>query len=500
MSTTRLKNNFVVNLTSPVVRIAIALVTIPIYIHHLGNARYGVLTIAWILVGYFGFLDLGLSRASINALAKLRAAPQPERARVLLTTLILSLGFGLAGAALLFVVGGYMFAYVLSIPPDLKEEVARSFPWMVGLFPMTLVAGVGSGALESRERFLLANSLQILGSSLGQIVPVIMAVWVSPSLTVVIPSVAIVQAASMIVIGVFVYRLEGPFSLRAFDWSEARTLLHYGGWVTVTSVIFPILVSADQFLIGSLIGVAEVTHYAVPMNLIVRSQIFPMALGRTFFPRLSSLPRNEAHKLAVRALESLGYGYAAVCAPGIILAPVFFRYWIGPEFALVSAPVAQILFFGAWIAGLAFIAYTLIQSQGRPDLTGKLHFAELIPFLGILWVLTSAFGIKGAATAWTLRGVVDAFLMFWAAGFSRREVASALARPTALLCGSGIVARFVGSSLASSLPAAVVVGLISIGLAYAYSADLRHILTVQFVRARSVGEGLIRRVKPAQSA
>jgi hypothetical protein len=47
-------------------------------------------------------------------------------------------------------------------------------------------------------------------------------------------------------------------------------------------VIFPILVSADQFLIGSLIGVAEVTHYAVPMNL--RSQIFPMALGRTFFP------------------------------------------------------------------------------------------------------------------------------------------------------------------------------------------------------------------------
>jgi O-antigen/teichoic acid export membrane protein len=51
-------------------------------------------------------------------------------------------------------------------------------------------------------------------------------------------------------------------------------------------VIFPILVSADQFLIGSLIGVAEVTHYAVPMNLIVRSQIFPMALGRTFFPKM----------------------------------------------------------------------------------------------------------------------------------------------------------------------------------------------------------------------
>jgi hypothetical protein len=163
-----------------------------------------------------------------------------------------------------------------------------------------------------------------------------------------------------------------------------------------------------------LIGVAEVAHYAVPMSLILRTGTIPMALGRTFFPRLSSLPRDAAHELGRRALEVLGYGYAVVCAPGIILAQLFFRYWIGPEFAIVSAPVAQILFLGVWFTGLSFVAYTLIQSQGRPDLTGKLHFAELLPFLGVLWVLTASFGINGAATAWTLRCIVDAFAMFWA--------------------------------------------------------------------------------------
>jgi O-antigen/teichoic acid export membrane protein len=500
MSTRPLKTNFIVNLLSPMARIAVAIVTIPIYVRHVGDARYGVLSIVWILLGYFGFLDLGLSRAAINALAKLREAPQSERARVLLTTLLLSLGFGLVGAAVLFVVGGYLFQHVLSVPVELKQEVAKSFPWMVCLFPMTLMSGVGFGALESHERFLTANSLQIFGMSLTQIAPVIVAVFVSPSLTVIIPTIAVAQAMSTIAIGVCVYRLEGPFSFRAFDWSEARTLLHYGGWVTVTSVIYPILVSADQFLIGSLLGVAEVAHYAVPMNLILRTQTFPIALGRTFFPRMSSLPRDAAHELGARALQALGYGYAALCAPGIILAPVFFRYWIGPDFALVSAPVAQILFFGAWINGLSFVAYTLIQSQGRPDLTGKLHFAELLPFLGVLWLLTANFGINGAATAWSLRCVVDAFAMFWAAGISRRDVASAIARPAALLCGSEIAARFVGSSLGLALPAAVLAGLISIGLAYAYSDDFRRILAVQFARARSVGEGLIRRVKPAQSA
>jgi O-antigen/teichoic acid export membrane protein len=499
MSTRPLKTNFVVNLLSPIVRIAVSFATIPIYIHHLGDARYGVLQIAWMLLGYFGFLDLGLSRASTNALAKLRAASQSDRARVLLTTLVLSLGFGVAGSALLFAVGWYLFQHVLSVPADLKWEIAQSFPWMACLFPMTLVAGVGLGALESRERFLLANSLQIMSNSLGQIVPVIIAVFVSPSLTLVIPSVALTQAATTIVIGLCVYRLEGPFSFRAFDRSEAKTLLHYGGWVSVTNVIQPILGSADVFLIGSVLGVAQVAHYAVPMSLVLRTQTLPAALGRTFFPRLSSLPREAAHELGARALKTLGYSYAVVCAPGIILAPVFIRYWIGHDFGLVSGPVAPILFFGAWFGGLSFVAYTLIQSQGRPDLTGKLHFAELLPFLGVLWVLTESFGIKGAAIAWTLRSVVDAFAMFWAAGISRRDVALAVVRPAALLCGCEIASRFVGSSrLGLALPAAVLAGLVSIGLAYAYSDDSRRIITIQLVQARSFAEGLIRRAKPAQ--
>jgi O-antigen/teichoic acid export membrane protein len=498
MSTRPLRTNFVVNLLSPAARIAVALVTIPIYVHHLGDARYGLLNIAWILVGYFGFLDLGLSRASTNALAKLRAAPQSERARVLLTTLMLSLGFGLLGAVLLYAVGIYLFEHVLSVPTDLRVEVMRSFPWMASLFPMTLVAGVGSGALESRERFFLANMLQVFQTSLGQIAPVIIAVFVSPSLTLVIPTVALTQAIGMIVTGVCVYRQEGPFSLKAFDWSDARSLLHYGGWVTVTSIIYPILIGADQFLIGSLIGVAEVTYYAVPMNLSLRTQVIPMALGRTFFPRLSSLPRDAANKLAARALQSLGYGYAAVCAPAIIFAPTFIRYWIGPDFAIVSGPVAQILVFGSWMNGLSFVAYTLAQSQGRPDLTGKIHTAEVLPFLAILWVLTGSFGIQGAALAWTLRSALDAFAMFWAAGISKRDVLSATARPAALLCGSEIAARFVGFNLGMAVLTAALAGLISIGFAYAYSDDLRQVLTVQFSRARSFSEGLIRRMKPAQ--
>jgi O-antigen/teichoic acid export membrane protein len=499
MSRKPLKTSFAINLLAPMARIAVALITIPIYVRHVGDARYGVISIMWVLLGYFGFLDLGLSRAATNALAKLREAPQQERARVLLTTLALNFGFGAIGSAILLILGGYLLEHFISIPDALRPEVARSFPWIAVLFPLALISGVGIGALESRERFLLANVLQIVGMSLTQIAPAVVAATVSPSLTAVIPTAAVAQASSVVVVLSVVYWLEGPFSVRAFDRREARALLGYGGWISVSNIIGPLLVSFDQFLIGSVIGVAAVAHYAVPMSLVVRSQIFPAALARTFFPRMSSLSASEARALGGRALSSLGYGFAAICAPAIILAPAFFRYWIGGDFALHAAPVAQILFLGAWVNGLAFITLTLIQSQGRPDITGKLHMIEIVPFLAILWALTSTLGINGAAIAWSVRCAADALALFWVSGIPRRDVLAAL-RPGGLLAAAEILTWFVGPGLGLALPAAALVGLIGVGLAYACSEEWRRLIDTHVTaRARRFSGGLMRRVRPSGS-
>jgi hypothetical protein len=45
MSRRPLRINFIVNLLSPAMRITVAFVTIPIYLHHVGEARYGVISI-----------------------------------------------------------------------------------------------------------------------------------------------------------------------------------------------------------------------------------------------------------------------------------------------------------------------------------------------------------------------------------------------------------------------------------------------------------------------
>ena len=288
-----LKINFVINVFGAVVPLVVGLVTVPVYVRHIGDARYGVLSIVWVLLGYFGFLDLGLSRAAANALARLRHAPQWARARVLVTTLVLNLGLGLFGSLCLAVFGSYLLQHVLAVTEALKLEIAQAFPWIVGLFPLALLSGVGIGALELRERFLLANVPQVSGMSFGQIVPVILAVVVSPSLAVVVPAAVIARALSVAAILIAVYRAEGPLPLVAFDRNQVRKLLTYGGWISVSGIVIPILSSLDQFVIGSMLNVAAVAHYAVPMSLATRSQVVAGALTRTLFPRMSSVGPDE---------------------------------------------------------------------------------------------------------------------------------------------------------------------------------------------------------------
>lgn len=406
-----LKANFAINVAGALVPLAVSLVTVPIYIRHIGDARYGVLSIVWVLLGYFGFLDLGLSRAAANALARLRDAPQEARARVLVTTLVLNLGMGLVGSLALALAGSYLLQHVLNVPEALKPEIASAFPWIVALFPLALVSGVGIGALESREEFLRANILQVVGTSLGQIVPMMLAVGAGPSLAVVIPAAATVRALTVVGILLTVWRIEGPLRARDFTRREIVALLRYGGWMSVSGTLGSMLMTIDQLIIGSIAGVASVSHYVIPMNLVLRSQIIPGAMTRTLFPRFSHHSELQAQLLAERSFVQLSLGYGAVIGPSIYLAKPFLRVWLGTAFSHDLATIAEILLLGAWVGGLGWIPVAMSNARNRPDLQGKLQIYEVVPVVFAMCLGIYLFGVVGAALVWTLRSVLDTVIM-----------------------------------------------------------------------------------------
>ena len=150
------------------------------------------------------------------------------------------------------------------------------------------------------------------------------------------------------------------------------------------------------------------------------------------FPAISRSKKHHAAAATRELTVLLGYLYAAVCTVGIYAVEPFIAHWTSPEMAIIAGPIGRILFLGAWINGLAFMPYTLLQAQGKPNYVGLLHLAELAPFLLLVYIATGTLGLRGAALAWACRVWIDAIGLFWLSGLGRGVVAQL--SPAAAAC------------------------------------------------------------------
>lgn len=405
--------NTAYNLAGSILPLAVTLITVPLYLHQIGEARYGVLAIVWLILGYFSIFDMGLSRATANLTAKLRDGKAEERQSLFWTALTMNAVFGLLGGVFFWLLGGLLLEDVFKMPSELRTEVMSALPWITLAVPILTVTGVFTGTLEGNGRFLTVNIISIAGSIMFALIPLAVAFYWSYSLVWLIPAAVLTRVTFAIPSFVSALRTLPRPGFCKLNISLGRNLLGYGGWVMVTNIISPILEAADRLLIGAVLSVQAVTAYTIPFSLADRLRIVPYSLERTLFPHLSTLNADRAKQTARMSVRTLGKVMALVVSPGILGIHLFISLWINPDFAEKAAPVGEIILLGLWINSVAFLPSTLLQSQGRPDITAKFHVLELVPFLGVLWLGMQWFGLQGAAMAWTLRVIFDAGLLFW---------------------------------------------------------------------------------------
>jgi O-antigen/teichoic acid export membrane protein len=406
----RIARSTLINLAGLLVPTVVSLVTVPLYLRWIGEVRYGVLLLAFTLLGYFGAFDLGLGRAVAQRIARQESAE--ERNRTFWTAFILSAGMGVLGGIILYFLGHWLFAEIFQFPSALRGEAQKAIPWLAAIVPLIALISVLAGTLQARHAFLSLNVSQIIGVVGLQTFPLL-------SVTLGHGSIAALVAAALAgrLMGVLVMfwltasRL--PFvGSPVLHRAEIGPLLRFGGWVSVSGAVTPLLSIVDRLIIGAHIGAAAVTAYTVPFNLTQRLTYLPLALSTTLFPRFSRAQGEDAKRLLRQAVTAL----TAIQTPFIVLAILIMHplliLWIGSDLAEKMAPVAIILLLGIWINGPSYIPYAYMPAQGRPDLMTKFYLAELAPFLLILWVLIAWLGIMGAALAWAIRSSADAIFCF----------------------------------------------------------------------------------------
>jgi O-antigen/teichoic acid export membrane protein len=203
------------------------------------------------------------------------------------------------------------------------------------------------------------------------------------------------------------------------DMNRIRSMIKYGGWVSISNVLNPILNYLDRILIGSMLSLAYVAYYTAPYEMISRLSILPASLVMTLFPSFSAasiLERTKMTGLYARSVRLLLIVMPPIIAGFIVFAGNIINVWLGEAFAAKSTIVFQLLAFGIFINAMAYIPSALIQGFGRPDITAKFHLLELFIYIPLAVVLIRIFGIAGGALAWTLRVSIDAVLLYAASG------------------------------------------------------------------------------------
>ena len=74
-----LVRNTALNIIGQGLPMIVAFFTIPILIKALGTDRFGVLTIAWMTIGYFSLFDFGIGRALTQILSEMLATENKKK-------------------------------------------------------------------------------------------------------------------------------------------------------------------------------------------------------------------------------------------------------------------------------------------------------------------------------------------------------------------------------------------------------------------------------------
>ncbi|BCZ78103.1 LPS biosynthesis protein [Paraburkholderia terrae] len=433
-----LKRSATLNFVGGILPMFVALVTTPIYLHHIGAGRYGVLAIVWMVQGYFGFLDLGLSSATSNRIAQLDDAPHREREAVLWTAMLLNAALGLVGGIALYALMHVLLAY-FDMGEALRVELLPALPYVACLVPLSNLIFVFNGALVGRERFGTLNAVTLPVTLMYQLVPLGAALVFGPNLRYLVFGTLVAGVAALAVTAIAVWCV---FPLRLAGGPRrdlVGQLFSYGAWISVTSLAQPLLETADRLMIGHALGPQAVTYYQVPFNLAARVRLFPNAIVRTLFPRLSSLDAAGAAALSSGAICGLAAALTPMTVFGIFLMHPFLTLWVGQEFASRATSVGEAILVGIWINSLASIAACHLQATGKPGIVARFQAYEMLPFFALLWWMLNYFGVLGAALAWSARCLLDGVLLFHAARLDARP-ARKLVLPALI-----IVAAYVGT-------------------------------------------------------
>lgn len=402
-----LVKNTVISFFGQIIPLIAALFCIPLIFRSLGADRFGILSLAWIVLGYLTFFDLGIGRAVIKFVAEAAGdSKEHEIPPIIWAAVAIQLVMGLIGALVLTFSTPFLVSHLFKIPAELIDETCLTFYLLAIAIPVAFVSSSFAGALEALQKFGLLNIIKVPVSISIFILPLV-GISFGLDLPGIVLLILAVRLLALLAFAGCYFRIFPVLHKNVFSLTVYRKLFSFGIWITLTNIVIPVFIYLDRFLIGAILSIGELAYYAASYEMVTRLLVIPASVAVVVFPAFSSLTSKKADgttgTLFTKSTKYILIAMVPIAVIFLIYAKTILLLWLGADFALRCTGVLRLLSIAMLLNALGYVPFTLIQGMGRPDVVAKYHLIELPIYATVAFFLIRAFGINGAALAWCLR-------------------------------------------------------------------------------------------------
>ncbi len=191
-----------------------------------------------------------------------------------------------------------------------------------------------------------------------------------------------------------------------FDRREFDAALNFGKWMFLIGVMQYITITADNILVGRLLGASVLGAYMIAYTIANLPQnVVTQVLEGVLLPSFAELGRGDSARLEKTLLRVFTISCAmltlVIMPISLLAAPLIHVAFGSAKWEGAIAPL-QVLVLVGLFRGLIQIIAPLIVGMNRPELEARSTMASAVVFIVLLYPLTLRLGALGAAWAGVL--------------------------------------------------------------------------------------------------
>jgi O-antigen/teichoic acid export membrane protein len=388
--------------------ILVVLFLTPYMVNRLGVEGYGIWALITSLVGYIGFLDLGVGGSYARYMSKYYTQKDYTKINQVINTgflFCLGLAFILIPLALFFTKPLLIF---LKLNPSAYPEIGFVFFWGVVIFSLSNATFVFGSVQTGLQRMELTNIVSVI-LTFPYALGVILFLELGYGLKGLMILVGIMWILQTLVNFFIAQKILPGFSFNPFLFKRKMfaELLRFGIKLQISRLSHLVSFQVDKLLITYFLSVGMVTFYDLGAKVTDTIRKLPLLLVSALVPASAEIFA-KGDKEGLSRLYFRGSKYLfAVSAPLflfiLVCSDLIVNVWVGPKYQLASS-VIRILSIGYFFNLITGVASSLALGVGKPEFEMKYGILMSILNFSLSLILIIKFGFYGVlvGTAFSL--------------------------------------------------------------------------------------------------